>query len=128
MLPRIKKAILYRVYFHILLTHKFLCIMVTIIDYKECVSQEGRNFNAILVQGGCSIAISKETGNPYLTANKMLLNTTFNKQVCQSLIGSTLPGDILKVPCPYYVYHSLKSNKKCLGVEKSISRHFFSFV
>lgn len=85
--------------------------MVTVIDYKECVSQEGRSFNAILVQGGLSVAISKETGNPYLTANKMLLSTTFNKQVCQSLIGTTLPGDILKVPCPDYVYQNKETGE-----------------
>lgn len=85
--------------------------MIQVIDYKECVSKEGNIFHALLVQGGLSVAISKETGNPYLTANKMLLSTTFNQQVCQSLIGTSLPGDILKVPCPEYVYQNKETGE-----------------
>jgi len=78
--------------------------MVTIIGYKECVSQEGKPFYALVLQGDLDIVKSQETGNFYFTANKMQLSTTFNEAICHSFIGKTLPGNVKKVPCAEYEY------------------------
>ena len=77
--------------------------MVTIIDYKKCTSQEGREFFALTLQGEETIAQS-ENGNFYFTANKALIPSSFNEKVCQSLIGKTLAGSIQKVPCESYEF------------------------
>ena len=50
--------------------------MVTITDYKSCISQEGKEFFAITLQGEVSVSQSSN-GNFYLTANKASLPTSF---------------------------------------------------
>ena len=77
--------------------------MVTIINYKECVSQEGKPFYALVLQGDLDIVQSKE-GGFYATANKMSLSTTFSEEICRSFIGRTLQGNVKKVPCAEYEY------------------------
>ena len=77
--------------------------MVTISDYKQCTSHDGKNFFAIILQGEATVAQS-ENGNFYLTANKTLMPTSFNEKVCQALIGKTLSGSIQKVPCEPYEF------------------------
>ena len=77
--------------------------MVTISDYKTCISQEGKEFFAITLQGEVSVSQSSN-GNFYLTANKASLPTSFNEKVCQALIGKTLSGSIQKVPCEEYEF------------------------
>ena len=77
--------------------------MVTITDYKNCISQNGREFFALTLQGEVTVATS-ESGNFYLTANKALMPTSFNEKVCQALIGKTLSGSIQKVPCEPYEF------------------------
>ena len=77
--------------------------MVTITDYKTCISQEGKEFFAITMQGEVTVATS-ESGNFYLTANKASIPTSFNEAVCQTLIGKTLSGSIQKVPCESYEF------------------------
>ena len=77
--------------------------MVTITEYKNCISQEGREFLALVLQGEVTVATSKE-GNFYLTANKTSIPTSFNEKVCQTLIGKTLAGSIHKVPCESFQY------------------------
>jgi hypothetical protein len=77
--------------------------MVTITDYKNCISQEGKEFFAISLQGDVTVATSKD-GNFYLTANKALIPTSFNEKMCQTLIGKELSGSIQKVPCESYEF------------------------
>ena len=77
--------------------------MVTITDYKHCVSQEGKEFFAITLQSEPSIAQSKD-GNFYLTANKASIPTSFNEKMCQALIGKELAGSVQKVPCEAYEF------------------------
>jgi hypothetical protein len=75
--------------------------MVTITDYKTCISRDGKEFFAIILQGNVT-ATQSENGNFYLTANKASIPTSFNEKVCQALIGKTLSGSIEKVPCEEY--------------------------
>jgi len=77
--------------------------MVTITDYKRCISQEGKEFFAVSLQGEVTVTQS-ENGNSYLTANKALIPTSFNEKVCQTLIGKTLSGSIQKVPCESFEF------------------------
>ena len=77
--------------------------MVTISDYKQCTSQDGREFFAITLQGEVTVNQS-QNGSFYLTANKTLIPTSFNEAVCQNLIGKTLAGSIQKVPCESYEF------------------------
>ena len=77
--------------------------MVAITDYKQCTSQEGKEFFALTIQGDVTVNQSG-SGSFYLTANKASIPTSFNETVCQTLIGKTLAGSVQKVPCEAYVY------------------------
>ncbi|MGN6400964.1 MAG: hypothetical protein ACTHMD_10950 [Flavisolibacter sp.] len=78
--------------------------MVKIIDYKLRQSNDGKQFFALILQGGVEIIKSKESGGIYATVRKASLATTFDELTCQTLIGIELPGSIEKVSCEPYQY------------------------
>ncbi|MFD2891706.1 hypothetical protein ACFS5J_06745 [Flavobacterium chuncheonense] len=78
--------------------------MVQIIDYKAYKKENGEEFFSLVVQGGVEAVISRETGRTYLTAKTARVSCTFNETTCQSLIGSSLPGKIVKVEVEPYEF------------------------
>jgi hypothetical protein len=78
--------------------------MVKIIDYKLRQSNDGKQFFALILQGGVEIIKSKETGGIYATVRKASLATTFDELTCQTLLGTELPGSVEKVKCEPYDY------------------------
>jgi hypothetical protein len=77
--------------------------MVTITDYQLFKSKDEKEFFALILQSGIEI-VKSQNGNMYATAKRCALPSTFTEQVCQSLIGTELPGSILKVECEPYSY------------------------
>lgn len=78
--------------------------MVTIINYKERKAEDGNTFFALELQGGIEMVRSKETGNFYATAKKASITSTFDENACASLIGTEMPGRIVKQDCEPYDY------------------------
>lgn len=78
--------------------------MVTIVDYKSHQKEDGTEFYSLLIQAGVEAVKSKETGRTYLTARTTRVSCTFNKDTCQSLKGTQLPGTIKKVEVEPYEY------------------------
>lgn len=78
--------------------------MVKIIDYRTCQTEDGEEFNTLLVQGGLEAVKSKETGRTYLTARTASVPCTFNKDICESLKGTDLHGNIKRVEVEPYEY------------------------
>ncbi|MBP6979041.1 MAG: hypothetical protein PHD61_11395 [Bacteroidales bacterium] len=85
--------------------------MVQIIDYKQRVNAAGETFYSLLVEGEIEILQSGATGNFYATAKKASIVSTFNEATCQKLIGTELPGRILKVACPEYAWEVPGTNE-----------------
>lgn len=79
--------------------------MVTIIDWKKRNSEDGREFNSLILQGDIELIQSKESGRFYATARKCSISCTFNDIICGTLIGKTLPGQIEKMQCDPYDYN-----------------------
>jgi len=77
--------------------------MVRIIGYKERLSNDGRMFNALELQGGVEI-IHSASGGMYATAKKASIATTFDEATCQALVGTDLAGSIVKQECEPYSY------------------------
>jgi hypothetical protein len=77
--------------------------MVKIIDFKIRQSNEGKQFFALILQGGIEI-IKSQNGNSYATVRKVSISTTFDELTCQTLLGTELPGSIEKVNCEPYEY------------------------
>ncbi|TYA53052.1 hypothetical protein [Formosa maritima] len=78
--------------------------MVRIINYKERLKEDGTSFFVLELQGGIEMVQSKETGNFYATAKKAFISSTFDEQVCTSLIGTEMPGSIIKEDCEPFDY------------------------
>ncbi|RVU91545.1 hypothetical protein EH230_11895 [Flavobacterium columnare] len=78
--------------------------MVTIINYKERNTEDGKSFFVLEVQGGIEMVQSKTTGKFYATARKAYLSSTFDELTCKALIGTQMPGAIVKEACDAYEY------------------------
>jgi len=78
--------------------------MVRIINYKERQKEDGTSFFVLELQGGIEMVKSKETGNFYVTAKKAFIPSTFDENVCASLVGTQLPGGIVKEVCEPFNY------------------------
>ena len=77
--------------------------MVTVTEFNQRQSEDGRVFFTLTIQGGVEI-VKSVNGNTYITARKTSIPTTFNELTCSSLIGKELPGQVVKVECEPYEY------------------------
>lgn len=78
--------------------------MVTIIDFVKRTNREGKEFHALIVQGGLEMVKSHETGRYYATAKRASISSTFDEPMCQALIGQQIAGSIQKVETEPYEF------------------------
>ncbi|MCB4807542.1 hypothetical protein LG651_04715 [Tamlana sp. 62-3] len=78
--------------------------MVRIINYKERQKEDGTSFFVLELQGGIEMVISKTTGKFYATAKRAFIPSTFDEQTCSALIGTEMPGKIIKEDCEPFNY------------------------
>jgi hypothetical protein len=78
--------------------------MVRITNYQRRVTEQGKQFFTLELQGGIEVVKSQETGRSYMTAKKASMSCTFDELTCQSLIGTELPGAVKKLQCEEYSY------------------------
>ena len=76
--------------------------MVTIVDHALRKNKEGEEFHALILQGGIEMVKSQETGRYYATAKSASIPSTFDEQICKSMVGQQMPGTIKKVVCEPY--------------------------
>lgn len=85
--------------------------MVTIVGYKTFEKENGENFYCLVVQGGVEAVKSKQTGKTYLTSKTATVPSTFDEQVCSSLIGTKLSGVVKKVETDPYEYTNVETGE-----------------
>ena len=78
--------------------------MVTIINFKERIKEDGTTFFVLELQGGIELVQSQTTKQFYATAKKAYIPSTFDLKTCKALIGTQMPGSIQKVECEPYEY------------------------
>ena len=78
--------------------------MVRVISFKQSLSQEGKEFISLKVQGGIEAVQSAQTGKMYLTARTAYVSCTFDEQTAEALIGTEMPGKVERVSCEPYEY------------------------
>jgi hypothetical protein len=71
--------------------------VVTITNYKEVQTEDGREFVSIELQSEAKLIQSPTTGNFYLTVNKTRVTTALPVDVCKTLVGQKLPGTVEKI-------------------------------
>ncbi len=78
--------------------------MVTISNYLNRQRKDGTNFIVLEITGGLELVQSSNSGNFYATVRKCSIPSTFDENVAKGLIGSQLPGNIVRVNVPVYEY------------------------
>jgi hypothetical protein len=76
--------------------------MVTVTGFKTKKAKDGRNFTLLELQGGLEMAQSQANGRFYACVRKCSVSTTFDEAVAKSLIGTQMPGKIVRVECEPY--------------------------
>lgn len=79
--------------------------MVTVTDYAvRQRKDDGKEFIALILQGGLSLVKPKETGNFYATVKKCSIPSTFDEETAKMMIGEQVPGSIQKMKCEPYEF------------------------
>ncbi len=78
--------------------------MVRIVNYQQRESDEGNVFFALIIQGGVELVQSRETNSFYATVRKASISSTFDEETCKALLGTEIPGKIVKLDCEPYDY------------------------
>jgi len=78
--------------------------MVTITNYLERQRKDGSSFIALEITGGLELVQSNNSGNFYATVRKCSIPSTFDATIAKKIIGTEMPGQIVRVPVEPYEY------------------------
>jgi len=78
--------------------------MVTVKEYAIRQTKDGREFIALILQGGLCMVQSKQTGNFYATVKKCSIPITFDEATAKGMIGEKISGSVQKTRCEPYDY------------------------
>lgn len=78
--------------------------MVRIVNYQKRQKEDGKTFFVLEIQSGIEMALSTKTGQYYATAKKANISSTFDEETCKALIGTEMPGSIIKIDSDPYEY------------------------
>ena len=95
--------------------------MVTVSNFKEVTTKSGKSFVSLELTGGLELVQSSTTGRFYGTVRTCRIPTTFNAEVAKNLIGSQIPGSIIRVAVDPYDFVSPTTG------EVMILQHSYAF-
>jgi hypothetical protein len=78
--------------------------MVKISNVLQRTTAEGKTFIVLELEGGLQVQKSQTAGNLYVCIPKCTIPCTFDEETARGLIGSTLPGEIIRIPCESYTF------------------------
>jgi len=76
--------------------------MVTVKEYAIRQTKDGREFVALILQGGLCLVQSKQTNNFYATVKRCSIPSTFDEETAKGMIGEKIPGSVQRKPCDPY--------------------------
>ena len=80
--------------------------MVTVVNYAQRKTSEGREFYVLILQGGLSLVQSRQTGNCYATVKQCSIPSTFDENTAKAMIGEKVPGSVQRKQCKPYEFTS----------------------
>lgn len=78
--------------------------MVKVNSFAKRNTLDGRTFIALELVGGLEMVQSATTGKFYATVRKCSIPATFDEDVATALVGTTMPGDIVRIQSDPYEY------------------------
>ena len=92
--------------------------MVKVTEYQKRKNANGIEFFVLILMSGIEFIKSSISGNFYATAWKTSITSTFNEDVCKSLVGQSLPGVIEKIASDPYEYKIPSTNETIMLTHK----------
>lgn len=77
---------------------------VTVTGYQKKKNSEGGSFFVLQIEGGVNITKSETSGNYFATTMKTNIVASMDEVSCKALIGSELPGTVIKKEVAPYSY------------------------
>ena len=78
--------------------------MVTVSSYAVRTRKDGTTFIVLELSGGVELVQSNNSGKFYATVRKTSIPSTFNETIAKGLIGSQMPGSIVRVQVDPYQF------------------------
>ncbi len=78
--------------------------MLVVTSFQKRISKEGKEFLTLEIQGGLELIQSQVTGQFYGTVRKSSVSTTFGEEVAKMLIGTQIPGRIVRTETDPYEF------------------------
>jgi hypothetical protein len=78
--------------------------MILVTNYNKRTAKDGREFVTIELQGGLELIQSAATGKHYACVRKTSVVSTFDEAIAKTLIGTQIPGKIVRKECEEYSY------------------------
>ena len=78
--------------------------MVTITKHFQREDAEGNQYSMLELSGDIEVQISKASGRPYFLTRKCSIPAALPSEMCISLLGKQIPGNIKKIDCEAYDY------------------------
>ena len=78
--------------------------MVIVKDIAKRKCSDGREFVALILQGGLSLVQSRNTGNFYATVKQCSIPSTFDENSAKSFVGERIPGSVVRKSCEAYAW------------------------
>jgi exosome complex RNA-binding protein Rrp42 (RNase PH superfamily) len=85
--------------------------MVTVTNYKERESKDGRKFLTLELTGGVEMVQSQTNGQWYATMRKTSIPCTFSEELAKQLIGTQMQGNIVKQEVEPYEYTNQRTGE-----------------
>jgi hypothetical protein len=93
--------------------------MVTIKSFKSNLSKDGKQFVSLELTGGLELVQSNNTGRFYATVRRCFIPATFDEEVAESLVGTQIQGEIVRVLCDPYQY-TVKDSGEVITLQHSL--------
>ena len=72
--------------------------MVIVKNYHLRTGEDGGEFVTLEIEGDLELVQSQNTGRFYATARRCFIFSTFDQETAERMIGSQMPGRIIRVP------------------------------
>jgi hypothetical protein len=78
--------------------------MVKVTGYVIRKRKDGTNFVSLEISGGLELVQSQTTGKFYATLRKCTIPSTFDENIARMMVGSEMPGDVVRTQSDPYEY------------------------
>jgi hypothetical protein len=78
--------------------------MVTVTNFVPRTRKDGTTFIALEISGGLEIIQSSNSGKFYASVKKTTIPSTFDENIAKTLIGSQIPGNVVRIQVEQYDY------------------------